>query len=159
MQPRPSSSATTAASAASAATGYVKKKTSQILRAVTPSSARSGAATPDLPPALEKLVDAYTKSDVAHEVRAECTEGAGGAGSGDVLGAEGLKSRKRATYLRQFTILSGRTFKNLYRDPALLATHYISAFILARKCLWSQSLVGRWADTLGWHSGGGLPVL
>jgi len=39
--------------------------------------------------------------------------------------------RQRATWLTQFRILSGRAFKNLYRDPALLATHYISAIIIA----------------------------
>lgn len=42
-----------------------------------------------------------------------------------------LRGRKRASYATQFRILSGRAFKNLYRDPALLAAHYLSSVGLA----------------------------
>ena len=41
------------------------------------------------------------------------------------------KGRKRATWGTQFRILSGRAFKNLYRDPALLAAHYNSSIVVA----------------------------
>jgi len=45
-----------------------------------------------------------------------------------------LRGRKRASYGTQFRILSGRAFKNLYRDPALLMAHYLSAIALALIC-------------------------
>ncbi|KAL0953121.1 hypothetical protein HGRIS_004390 [Hohenbuehelia grisea] len=45
-----------------------------------------------------------------------------------------LRGRKRASWATQFRILSGRAFKNLYRDPALLAAHYLSAIGLALIC-------------------------
>jgi len=45
-----------------------------------------------------------------------------------------LRGRKRASWGTQFRILSGRAFKNLYRDPALLAAHYISSVALAVLC-------------------------
>ena len=47
-----------------------------------------------------------------------------------------LKGRKRATWMTQFRILSGRAFKNLYRDPALLAAHYLSSIALACEFLY-----------------------
>ena len=46
-----------------------------------------------------------------------------------------LRGRKRASWGTQFRILSGRAFKNLYRDPYLLAAHYLSAIGLAREWL------------------------
>ena len=42
-----------------------------------------------------------------------------------------LRGRRRASWGTQFRILSGRAFKNLYRDPALLAAHYLSSIALA----------------------------
>ncbi|KAJ3052739.1 hypothetical protein HK097_005770 [Rhizophlyctis rosea] len=42
-----------------------------------------------------------------------------------------LIRQQRATWWTQFKILSGRTFKNLYRNPDLLRTHYIIAVIVA----------------------------
>jgi hypothetical protein len=42
-----------------------------------------------------------------------------------------LRGRKRASFGTQFRILSGRAFKNLYRDPALLMAHYLSSIGLA----------------------------
>jgi hypothetical protein len=51
-----------------------------------------------------------------------------------VLETSMLRGRKRASWGTQFRILSGRAFKNLYRDPALLTTHYLSAVGLAVIC-------------------------
>lgn len=131
LQPRPGSTAT----AATAATGYVKRKTSQLLRAVTPGSG-SGPTSPieaaSLPPALADLVEAYARSDLAEDLVTEMDGAAAAEGAPDVSESAVLRGRKRASWIAQFKILSGRAFKNLYRDPALLATHYISAFILAR---------------------------
>ena len=50
-----------------------------------------------------------------------------------------LKGRKRASWMTQFKILSGRAFKNLYRDPALLAAHYLSSIALACESGFSSS--------------------
>ncbi|KAK1245801.1 hypothetical protein MKX07_004870 [Trichoderma sp. CBMAI-0711] len=41
------------------------------------------------------------------------------------------KGYARVGYLRQFIIISGRTWKNLYRNPMLMLTHYAIAIILA----------------------------
>lgn len=46
-----------------------------------------------------------------------------------------LRGRKRATWATQFSILSGRAFKNLYRDPALLTAHYMGSVALACECI------------------------
>lgn len=41
---------------------------------------------------------------------------------------------KRASFLTQVAILSSRTFKNLYRNPKLLLTHYILSLIMGCFC-------------------------
>jgi ABC-type multidrug transport system permease subunit len=46
----------------------------------------------------------------------------------------GLRSGTRASWWSQFQILSGRTFKNLYRNPLLLQAHYITAIGAAVAC-------------------------
>ncbi|PCH42135.1 hypothetical protein WOLCODRAFT_25157 [Wolfiporia cocos MD-104 SS10] len=132
LQPR-SSSITGSAS------GYVKRKTSQLLNAITPSSAPGNAP---LPPRLQVLVEAYANSDIALELKAEIQEVAQTSSSQDsanelpdvALESSITRGRKRASWGTQFRILSGRAFKNLYRDPALLAAHYISAVAVALIC-------------------------
>ncbi|KAF8126962.1 hypothetical protein EV363DRAFT_1433839 [Boletus edulis] len=53
----------------------------------------------------------------------------------DVIGESGiLKGRRSASWATQFRILSGRAFKNLYRDPALLTAHYLGSIGLALIC-------------------------
>ncbi|KAJ3075249.1 hypothetical protein HK102_005651, partial [Quaeritorhiza haematococci] len=44
------------------------------------------------------------------------------------------KHHHRATWWTQFKILSGRTFKNLYRNPNLLRTHYAISLVVAVAC-------------------------
>jgi ABC-type multidrug transport system permease subunit len=46
----------------------------------------------------------------------------------------GLRSGTRASWASQFQILTGRTFKNLYRNPLLLQAHYITAIGAAVAC-------------------------
>jgi hypothetical protein len=100
--------------------------------------------TPSLTPELASLVETYAKSDIAERVKNEMEEvrasvltsvNGNGAEGGDTMdvAAESslLRGRKRASWGTQFRILSGRAFKNLYRDPALLAAHYISSVALA----------------------------
>lgn len=112
---------------------YLKHKTSQLLQAV------SGPSKLDAPlsPELAALVEEYTKSDVAHTLRSQVgsllANAANASPDGTSLVAAGhpLRSRQRATWITQFRILSGRAFKNLYRNPALLAAHYISSIAIA----------------------------
>ena len=53
----------------------------------------------------------------------------------DVIGETGLlRGRRSASWATQFRILSGRAFKNLYRDPALLTAHYLGSILLACEC-------------------------
>ncbi|THH33239.1 hypothetical protein EUX98_g1004 [Antrodiella citrinella] len=125
-------------SAVSTSTQFIKRKTSQLIGAITPTSQR-GEAT--ISPHLAELVEAFRNSDVAAEIALEITETAQAAAphSEDALPDVALehsltRGRKRASWGTQFQILSGRAFKNLYRDPALLAAHYISSILLALIC-------------------------
>lgn len=140
---RPPGGHSTAAGSLDIATGFIKRKTSQLMDAVSLSSQRTD--TPSLTPELATLVENYAKSDIAErikneieEVRASAHAGTNGHGTEggetrDVVVESSLsRGRKRASWGTQFRILSGRAFKNLYRDPALLAAHYISSVALAR---------------------------
>jgi hypothetical protein len=118
---------------------YIKHKTSQILDAFSPSSTR--AETP-LSPLLAELVQAYASSQIAADLRAETNQNgesdpaAPGTESRDVVEENvNIRGRRRASYATQFRILSGRAFKNLYRNPALLAAHYVSSIFIARAFL------------------------
>ncbi|KAF8196368.1 hypothetical protein K438DRAFT_1968080 [Mycena galopus ATCC 62051] len=133
----------TRASASARAGNYIKRKTSQLLEAVSLSYGHERANVP-LAPKLAALVDAYAASAIAGEIRVEAealrqaSAGAGAGGPGelsDVAVETGLlRGRKRASYGTQFRILSGRAFKNLYRDPALLMAHCSSSIALALIC-------------------------
>ena len=141
----PSGHSPTAVGPLDTATGFIKRKTSQLMDAVSLSSHKTD--TPPLAQQLATLVDAYANSDIAEGIKAEIEEvrasahtGANGSGTegGEtrdvVVESSLLRGRKRASWGTQFRILSGRAFKNLYRDPALLAAHYISSIALARTC-------------------------
>ncbi|CAH6719767.1 probable ATP-dependent permease [[Candida] jaroonii] len=41
---------------------------------------------------------------------------------------------KKATFLTQIAVLSSRTFKNLYRNPKLLLTHYVLSLVMGGFC-------------------------
>jgi ABC-type multidrug transport system permease subunit len=151
LQTRPASAASSTGGYIATSTGnYIKRKTSQLLDAVS-----SGSRKPDvvLAPQLAALVQAYADSEIATRIRREMEEvrreaeaarngGAQRNGDGHVTGelpdvvmeTSLLRGRKRASWGTQFRILSGRAFKNLYRDPALLAAHYLSAVGLAVIC-------------------------
>lgn len=82
------------------------------------------------------LVDSYASSALADMLRGSITstrvnsftsEGS----SEDVVEFQG---RDRISVFKQIKILSVRTFKNLYRNPMLLLTHYIIAILLALFC-------------------------
>ncbi|KDQ52639.1 hypothetical protein JAAARDRAFT_39890 [Jaapia argillacea MUCL 33604] len=127
-------------------TSSIKHKTSQLFEAVASSASSSrGARTSgeELKGHLKELVEAYEASEIALGIREEIEEVkraqlSGVDGNGELRDVEVestlLRGRKRASWATQFRILSGRAFKNLYRDPALLTAHYLSSIGLALIC-------------------------
>lgn len=97
-----------------------------------------------LPPAasgssgLDQLVSSYARSDVAASVHEEISTSvknattANGLPNGQPNGASAaMKTYRRIGYFGQFFILSRRTWRNLYRNPLLMLTHYAIAILLA----------------------------
>lgn len=89
---------------------------------------------------LDELVSNYAASDVSATVRDDISAAvtsastANGSANGEynhavVTGT--MKSYRRISYMRQFIILSQRTWRNLYRNPMLMLTHYAIAILLA----------------------------
>ena len=105
--------------------------------------AASGATGTD----LDMLVSAYAASDVAaslHEdtnnaiLSANAANGSNNSlfadqsngGTSTPPAAGRVKGYRRIGYLRQYIILSVRTWRNLYRNPMLMLTHYAIAILL-----------------------------
>ena len=91
---------------------------------------------------LETLVTAYAESDVSKSIRHEidgikATNNIESADQTRDVAEESnmLRGRRRASWLTQFRILSGRAFKNLYRNPLLLTAHYAAAISIARELI------------------------
>ncbi|VVT57870.1 uncharacterized protein SAPINGB_P005913 [Magnusiomyces paraingens] len=96
-------------------------------------------ATSNRPITLESLVESYESSALAGSLRNEIessrsSEEESVDGNGSNHSSISLKGHSRIGFVGQFKILSVRTFKNLYRDPMLLLTHYIIATMLAMFC-------------------------
>ncbi|KAI9747202.1 MAG: hypothetical protein M1815_004505 [Lichina confinis] len=103
-----------------------------------PAASGTGTGT-----ALDGLVGSYASSDVAANVReeiqaavssAEAANRSDGAGAGphDYPTTSGAATGyRRVGWIRQFVILSRRTWRNLYRNPMLMLTHYAMAISLA----------------------------
>jgi ABC-type multidrug transport system ATPase subunit len=106
----------------------------------------------DLPPAaaissdLDALVESFMQSDIAGSTHDEIQQAIndarnsngqnsnGFASNGGPNGTNGTgigKGYRRVGYWRQFLILSQRTWRNLYRNPMLMLTHYAIAILLA----------------------------
>jgi ABC-type multidrug transport system ATPase subunit/ABC-type multidrug transport system permease subunit len=104
----------------------------------------------DLPPPaagtgtdLDILVSAYEHSEIAGNIHEDIhaaiadAQTANGGMNGHVQENGGAstsamgKGYARIGYLRQFVILSQRTWRNLYRNPMLMLTHYAIAILLA----------------------------
>ncbi|KAI0905656.1 hypothetical protein F4824DRAFT_399407 [Ustulina deusta] len=98
----------------------------------------------DLPPAagtnLDSLVQSFAESDIAGDIHDEIQQamavareanGRNGLVIGNSTGSAIGRGYARVSYLRQFIILSQRTWKNLYRNPLLMLTHYAIAIVLA----------------------------
>ncbi|KAH8822872.1 hypothetical protein DL96DRAFT_1683868 [Flagelloscypha sp. PMI_526] len=119
---------------------FLKKQASAFLDAVSLRSSR-GSTQQNESPELRRIVDSYKESNVAKSIKEEIERLEAGANGlhdqqlPDVAHETTLlRGRKRASWTTQFRILSGRAFKNLYRDPALLTAHYVSAIALAFIC-------------------------
>ena len=89
---------------------------------------------------LDELVSNYTNSDVAGQVREDINAAvssatsANGTANGQVSHAVvsgTMRGYRRVGYFSQFLILSKRTWRNLYRNPMLMLTHYAIAILLA----------------------------
>ncbi|GAA5941477.1 putative ATP-dependent permease ADP1 [Sporobolomyces koalae] len=98
------------------------------------SSGRSSPTSTPLPAHLARLVNAFTDSDVLEQTRRE-VDGTNGQSNGHATSDQPvLRNYKAATWWTQFVILSGRSFKNLYRDPMLMLSHYAVAVVAAGMC-------------------------
>ncbi|KAM5445242.1 FAD-dependent urate hydroxylase [Microsporum audouinii] len=90
---------------------------------------------------LDVLVSYYVNSNVANSIREEISASVQEAlsANGQVnssqqtndITANQMTGYARVGLIRQFIILSSRTWKNLYRNPMLMLTHYATAILLA----------------------------
>lgn len=104
----------------------------------------------DLPPAamqgtdLDIMTQAFSTSDIAASIKDEIRQSVDAAANANGANSNGYtpegpninvsavgKGYARISYARQFIILSQRTWKNLYRNPMLMLTHYAIAIVLA----------------------------
>lgn len=98
----------------------------------------------DLPPDantdLDALVASFRDSDVAQTIHDEMSQSIQAASSANGHSPEegslevvtgSIKGFRRVSWPRQFLILSQRTWRNLYRNPILMLTHYAVAILLA----------------------------
>ena len=89
---------------------------------------------------LDDLVSSYENSDVAGQVRDDINAAvssatsANGSANGEPIHAVvsgSMRGYRRVGYITQLMILSRRTWRNLYRNPMLMLTHYAIAILLA----------------------------
>ena len=93
---------------------------------------------PDATTDLDALVTSYKSSDVAKTIHDEISFATHSAGTANgqpngtnSISTGTIKSYRRPSLPRQFIILSIRTWRNLYRNPMLMLTHYLTAILLA----------------------------
>jgi ABC-2 type transporter len=77
---------------------------------------------------LAALIYSYQNSGISDEIKEQIYDSVNG--SDDIDLADEPKT-KRIGWSGQFIILSSRTFKNLYRNPMLMLTHYSIAILMA----------------------------
>ncbi|KAH8714807.1 hypothetical protein GQ44DRAFT_713405 [Phaeosphaeriaceae sp. PMI808] len=90
---------------------------------------------------LDILITAYAQSDVAAGIREDIATSVSGANEANgangnqelngFINAGKLKGFQKVGLFGQFRILSRRTWRNLYRNPMLMLTHYAIAIVLA----------------------------
>ncbi|EKC98104.1 ATP-dependent permease [Trichosporon asahii var. asahii CBS 8904] len=136
------SSSTSTDDEASVSQSGIKMKAAKLLGAFT---STSGTTTPaesvtPIPEALASLVLACRGSDdmkiVEAEVhRIETGETPNGGEQRDIAEETAmLKGYDKAGFWTQFKVLSGRAFRNLYRNPMLMAAHYAVAICAGFLC-------------------------
>ncbi|KAH9954037.1 hypothetical protein BC827DRAFT_1245250 [Russula dissimulans] len=122
--------------------GFLQRKSSQLLELASLSTSHGSDSGPTLNPRIATLAEAYAASEIAAticaDIRAVAQPARGPEGSEELpdvtVESELLRGRKRATWATQFRILSGRAFKNMYRDPALLTFQYSASIAAALLC-------------------------
>ena len=89
---------------------------------------------------LDDLISSYMNSDVASQVGEDINAAvssamtANGSANGEThhaVASGTMRGYRRIGYISQFLILSQRTWRNLYRNPMLMLTHYAIAILLA----------------------------
>ncbi|KAF2402889.1 hypothetical protein EJ06DRAFT_580110 [Trichodelitschia bisporula] len=87
---------------------------------------------------LDMLVAHYASSDVATTIREETQSSIqsantanGRADDAHSVSAGRVKGYDKVGFFGQFVILSTRTWRNIYRNPVLMLTHYVIAIVLA----------------------------
>ncbi len=124
-------------------TAYIRRQTGRLLEAIKPSQPRNDGIVPRK---LQELINSFRDSDIHQRLVAEVDEvastpaaAANGNGTAELpdvaVESRITRGRKRASWGTQFRILSGRAFKNLYRDPALLFAHYIASIGVASESI------------------------
>lgn len=106
-------------------------RTSSLRQKLGMSSPSSPAPRAVLSAHLHHLVGAHEQSGIARDVKAFHIDAkANPSESGADL--DKIASFKQASWWTQFRILSGRAFKNLYRNPMLMLAHYVVSIVVAR---------------------------
>ncbi|EPS43861.1 hypothetical protein H072_2160 [Dactylellina haptotyla CBS 200.50] len=111
---------------------------------------------------LDVLITSYLNSDISKKVHDEIqqivTAAHGTDENGDAnpngLGTGPVSGFKRIGWFEQFSIVSSRTWKNLYRNPMLMLTHYAIPIVLA--CLCGFLFYGITDDIAGFQNRMGL---
>ncbi|KAK6340918.1 hypothetical protein TWF696_009231 [Orbilia brochopaga] len=95
---------------------------------------------------LDVLIAAYLNSSTSQRIHESITNIVLAANNPDENGSTGIDARadrlgtsplagfKRIGWFEQFYIVSSRTWKNLYRNPMLMLTHYAIPIVLAVLC-------------------------
>lgn len=113
------------------------------------SSPPPGQVQPARSPHLSHLIGAYDQSDIASSVK-DFHEDAKSNPSDGGADLDKIASFKQASWWTQFRILSGRAFKNLYRNPMLMLAHYVVSIVVARTSYASMRLCN--ATDLYWSA-------
>lgn len=126
---------TTTGTPAEGTTGsFGRAAAGKIAAGVRKAFGRNGKAgnAQELPAALASLVESFETSDIAQTIQKDITNERSSATSANDVEEVGkaMQGYRKASLFTQLRILSGRSFKNLYRNPQLMLAHYVLSFIL-----------------------------